>query len=74
MGLYGKKACYHGIFALTVVVLGKGFDMLPLPMRRIVVPMDGAIHLLSIPMMCKPTFLDLGPPKIQVAFIYKEHS
>jgi hypothetical protein len=48
--------------------------MLPLPMRGIVVPMDGAIHLLSIPMMCKPTFLDLGTPKIQVAFIHKEHS
>ncbi len=37
-------------------------------------PIDGAIYLLSIPVMSKPAFLHLRPPKIDIASIDDEHS
>jgi hypothetical protein len=40
-------------------MLREGLDMLPFAMRRIVVSMDGAIHMLTIPMMGKSALLDL---------------
>ena len=47
------------IFMLLVIMLRKSFDVLPPPMRRIVVSMDSPVHMLPVPMMGKPTLLDL---------------
>src|SRR5262245_34500456 len=41
----------HRILLLAMVMLRKGFDMSPLPMRGVIVSMDRAIHVMSIPMM-----------------------
>ena len=54
-----KEACIDRIFALPVIMLREGLGMLPLAMRRIVVSMDGAIHMLTVPMMGKSALLDL---------------
>jgi len=42
-----------------MIVLREGLDMLPLAMRRIIVSMDGAIHMLTVPMVGKSALLDL---------------
>jgi hypothetical protein len=47
--------------------------MLPLPMGRIVVAMDGAIQMLPVPMMCKATYLHLRPPEIDVASVDEKY-
>jgi hypothetical protein len=57
--LFWKAACTDHIFALAVIMLREGLDMLPLAMRRIVVSMDSAIHMLAVPMMGKSPLLDL---------------
>lgn len=54
-----EETCRDRLFLLSVIVLGKGLDMLPLAMRGIVVAMNGAIHMLAVPMMGKSAFLDL---------------
>jgi hypothetical protein len=54
-----KEACADRIFALSVIMLREGLDMLPLAMRGIVVSMDSAIHMLTVPMMGKSALLDL---------------
>jgi hypothetical protein len=59
MRLCWKEACADRIFALAAIMLREGLDMLPLAMRRIVVSMDGAIHVLTVPMMGKSAWLDL---------------
>jgi len=72
-GLSWQEAFGHRIFSLSMVVLGKGLDMLPLPMRRVIVSMDGAIQILPVPMMGEPAFLDFRPPEVDVAPIDQEH-
>ena len=59
MRLFWKEACTDHIFALAVIMLREGLDMLSLAMRRNVVSMDGAIHMLAVPMMGKSALLDL---------------
>jgi hypothetical protein len=54
-----KEACIDRIFALPVIMLWKGLDMLPLAMRRIIVSMNGAIHMLTVPIMGKSALIDL---------------
>jgi hypothetical protein len=54
-----KEACADRIFPLTVIVLREGLDMLPLAMRRIIVSMNGTIHMLAVPMVGKSALLDL---------------
>src|SRR5215813_12313215 len=57
-----------------MVVPRKGRDMCPPSMGRVIVPIDGAIHLLPIPVMSKTAFLHLRPPEIDVTFINDKHS
>jgi hypothetical protein len=59
MRFFWKEACTDHIFALAVIMPWEGLDMLPLAMRRIVVSMDSAIHMLTVPMMGKSAWLDL---------------
>ena len=59
MRLFWKDACTDHIFALVVIMLREGLDMLPLAMRRIVVSMDCTIHMLTVSMIGKSALLDL---------------
>ena len=68
-GLLGQEAFGHRILPFPMVMLWKGLDMLPFPMGRIVVAMDGAIQMLPVPMMGKPAFLHFRPPEIDVASV-----
>src|SRR5713226_1339376 len=56
-----------------MVVLGKGFDTLPPAVRRVVVSMDRAIHILPVPVVGEPAFLDLRPPEVKIALVDQEY-
>jgi hypothetical protein len=69
----GQVALGHRVLMLPVMVLCKGLDMLPFPMRRVVGAIDGAIQMLPVPMMCKSAFLDLRPAEVNVAPINQDY-
>ncbi len=73
LGRFWQEALGHRPFTLFMAVLGKSFDMAPLSMGRVIVSMDGAIHILPVPVMSEPTFLNFRPPEVDVAFIDQEH-
>jgi hypothetical protein len=70
----GEEALRQRILSLSMVVLRKGLDMIPLPVGGVVVSMNRAIHVLPIPMMGESACLHLRPPKIDVAPIGQEQA
>lgn len=57
-----------------MVMLWKGSDVPPFPMWGIIVSIDGAIYMLPVPVMSKPTFLDFRPPEVNVAVVDQERA
>jgi len=69
-----QETCDDGILALSMVMLREGLNMLPPAMRRVIVPVDRAIYMLSLPMMRESSCLDLRPPEIHVTLIRQHHT
>jgi hypothetical protein len=57
-----------------MIVLRKGSDVPPFPMWRVIVSIDGAIHMLPVPVMSKPALPDFRPPEVNVAVVDEERA
>jgi hypothetical protein len=57
-----------------MIVLRKGSDVPPFPMWGVIVSIDGAIHMLPVPVMSKAALLDFRPPEVNVAVVDEERA